>query len=277
MNNLLKSNYGEDDKHRKHLLIDKNWDYFESINNNKIWSRQIKGETFLESQALLQLKHLRNLDDKLQEDIIKVMSNKIIRACECHFTATLFSLFIDDVKKVDGWYGYKLPDKDSIDLIRKIDTDVWVCEYKHSDIPKHLLPKSSFGVRIYDKKTKYVWARHCWNSYKDIHFDMTKDCNELFCNKTWSHYEYREFPIHIDFDINSIEGWITASHYDLESIYAQWWFNWDYEWNYHYPIMNMGIITNQSILDKWKQLVDEGKYKMNKDKLGSYELSNESS
>jgi len=257
LNNWDRPTYDKYEMKIKERLLCKDYDYSQRIEDKRIYRTDIKCEDYFDGVKPKPYTHYENLPNDLREKITDVFSQRFLRKGMCANNSTLLSLFIDDVKKVDGWYGRKKQELEEFDFIRKIGDGFWLVQFSYNkSLPNSVQQvEDSFHEIIYDEKNNKVHQRHCWNSYKDLHFDITRDAMERI-GEDWSIYDFVENTTYTDFDINSLDGRLSCSLIDFGNYYHNWFDlnEMDTDFEKHFPIVNMNWIENEGIIKKVEEL-----------------------
>ena len=119
--------------------------------------------------------YFSNLPNDVCEELNDyLINNKVKRQC-CWFTSHRVASLVKDVKVVNGWWGTQYPS-----AMKSV--------FKSSNVfkpKKKLNNQYTYGIMdglgtyseqaIMDWDNMIVWARHSWNKYKGITFDLTSE------------------------------------------------------------------------------------------------------
>ena len=211
-------------------LID-NKDTLTEVKKESFYGSNIKNKEILNTEYIDRVRKIENLPNEVKWDVQRLTQTQPFKRLGCYYNAVQTALSIKGVKKVDGWYGFDF----TAETDRKIGYDEKKKKPYFKGLTKVLNLKKKFtkisdGVfaltaskwendngRIFDFKNRITYGRHCWNSYKGIHFDMTKTLDKNL-KDNWIYYLVIDDDVNIHTD--GLKGDLTQSYCDKVLLFA---------------------------------------------------------
>lgn len=157
--------------------------------------RKVVGDKFNRNFSTIQKpiwrKSLKNLPSKLKGILTEYLKNEYVVEYGCYYNSSHLSLYEPNIKTIHGWYGFKVEKEEveKIQLVKKTNS-------------RFIKLKDEIDTQILDTKKNMIYRIHSWNSFEDIHFDLSTEGNNTF--NEWIEYNISEIKDFIE-EYNNIE------------------------------------------------------------------------
>ena len=182
------------------------------IRNNTVGAN-ISVKDVKRDKAIKWVRRMNKMPEDLKKSVNEVLDSRLkLKVRGCWYNSSILSLFIDGVKKVDGWYGINdLEEQDVKELRKLVSRKDSIAKKINNDL--YGLMKGSDSV-VLDLKNGVTYYRHSWNVVDGVHFDVTAELTkpkELWgVSKAWVHYIEDSVDVSSTF---SPENWETSLQY----------------------------------------------------------------
>lgn len=147
------------------------------------FNRKVIGDKFNRIFSTVQKpiwrKSLKNLPTKLKSILNEYLRNEHVVEYGCYYNSSHLSFYEPEIKTVHGWYGFKI-EKEEIEKIQLV---------KNTN-SRFIKLKDEIDTQIVDTKKNMIYRIHSWNSFEDIHFDLSTEGNNTF--NEWIEYNISE-------------------------------------------------------------------------------------
>lgn len=169
------------------------------------------------------IKRNQNIPFEIRNEVNTLIKTQPFQSHMCHQNATQIALSIEGVEKVIGFYSEPLKNlMESNDLDLEYDAFNDVAKMWNTISGKSVyLKKCGNGIFKFNKNRNSFfdfinmrfYVKHSWNSYKGIHFDLTKNLDESYlANYFMEYFVYETQSLE---DLNS-NFEVSQSFLDLE-------------------------------------------------------------
>ena len=182
---------------KNYEILEKNSEYVDNDLLPIINSSDIEPTDFLNAKKVERIKRNHNIPIEIREKVYHLIKTQPLKGRECHTNATQIALTIDGVEKVNGWYSEPF-----MNVMNGVFEKYTYTYNSVNDSASIVHKKTNQFVNLTNKIGKglfvdydvYIWdfindkfcTKHSWNSYKGIHFDLTKNLGYL--NTNWMEY-----------------------------------------------------------------------------------------
>ena len=165
----------------------------------EIYNSDIKSEDFFDATKIDRIKRNENIPNEIKDKVEQLIKNQPLRRGGCHPNSYQIAKNIEGVKKVVGFYAESfddsslsgIPIRNALFYDRK--EDKVNCIYPNQNFEKiadgvFVLEVKGNSETIIDFNNKVMIMQHSWNSYKGVHFDLTKNLGGSYLRDCFMDY-----------------------------------------------------------------------------------------